>query len=532
MARIALLIGVSEYGTDLSSLPCATKDATALQHLLQDKEIGKFDEVRMSLNPDTQTMSKEIEKLFKKREKEDFVLLFFSGHGIQDEFGRLFFAAQDTHKDNGEIYWTYTVPASAIQKHMEGSRCRQIVVILDCCFSGAFSSDLIPRNVRTVAVEEQLGGKGRAILTSCNAVQYAYEEKDANLSIYSQYLVEGLKTGEADRNQDGQITVDELHHYIREKIETAGFPMSPEIDLVMDRPLTIAHAPVKDKIKHYQNIVMLYAQQGSISSACRKILASRREKLALSATEARAIESTVLKSQKKYQQKLYAYRQEYLAIVRHSLKISEPDRRLLMQLQQGLDLNSQDVEQVEALAHQTVEKSRHWFNQLKWMAMIPIVPFAFTSAATVGIYFQVYEKLPLEIPEPLPSILDDSHEYLHETVHDLRRRLGIQIIGSDYVEIERQKAKSEMHFELAVGYVTQAANQAQTAKKRDEWESIARLWQQAKAEMGKVEPVSVHYQLAQQRITTYHANQQQAQKAASLKPALVNKSSCPNQSSQ
>jgi Caspase domain len=599
MARIALLIGVSEYGTGLTPLPCATKDVTALQQLLEDKEIGKFDEVRTLQNPDTQTMARTIEKLFKEREKEDFVLLFFSGHGIQDDSNRLFFAAHNTQKHGGKVYESETVSASFVHSQMEGSRCRQMVVILNCCFSGAFSSDLIPRNVGIADVKAQLGGRGRAIMTSCNAVQLSFEEKGADLSIYSQYLVEGLKTGEADQDRNGRITVDELHNYVREKVENSRFAMSPEIHLAMKEPLTIAYTPMQDKSKRYEDTVMLFAQQGSISKTCHKILEGMREKLALSDKEARAIESTVLKSQKKYWKNLYLYRQEFLAIARRSPGVIERNRHLLVRLQQGLDLSSKDVAWIEAAVLQKLDDSKDWRSRLKWTTLIFMIPVAIASDITVGIYFRAYDKLPSSIQDPIAPLLNDSHDYLHKTVSELRQRLAIQIIDSEttqvwtihqmsqiqkvidkavaaeklaeeaqaqaewlkaeplwkkaidewkaasqllavanweaqspafmpsfrqYLDVERQKAESELDFGAAVNTATLAANQAKIAKKREEWSAIAFLWQQSQAQMQAVRPVSHHYQLAQAKATVYVANQQEAQKQVnSLSRSTVNK---------
>lgn len=43
MAKVALLIGISEYEPGLNALPAAVKDIEALQQVLQDPEMGGFD---------------------------------------------------------------------------------------------------------------------------------------------------------------------------------------------------------------------------------------------------------------------------------------------------------------------------------------------------------------------------------------------------------------------------------------------------------------------------------------------------------
>ena len=85
MAKIALLIGVSEYEPGLNPLPGTVKDVEAMQQVLARSDIGEFVESDITVlkNPDRQEMEEEIEKLFASRQKDDLVLLFFSGHGIK-----------------------------------------------------------------------------------------------------------------------------------------------------------------------------------------------------------------------------------------------------------------------------------------------------------------------------------------------------------------------------------------------------------------------------------------------------------------
>ncbi|MGQ9872656.1 caspase family protein [Leptodesmis sp.] len=74
MTKVALLIGVSEYAPGLNPLPAAVKDVAALQRILQDDEMGGFNEVKVLTNPDPQSMQYEIETLFTGRSRDDLVL--------------------------------------------------------------------------------------------------------------------------------------------------------------------------------------------------------------------------------------------------------------------------------------------------------------------------------------------------------------------------------------------------------------------------------------------------------------------------
>ena len=133
MAKIALLIGVSEYEPGLTPLPAATKDVEAMQQVLENPDIGGFDEVKVLVNPPRQEMEEAIEMLFDDRQKDDLLLLFFSGHGIKDEEGNLYFATHNTRKN---LLQSTTVSAKVVHQVMKNSRSKREVVILDCCFSG------------------------------------------------------------------------------------------------------------------------------------------------------------------------------------------------------------------------------------------------------------------------------------------------------------------------------------------------------------------------------------------------------------
>ena len=128
MAKIALLIGVSEYEPGLNPLPAATKDVEAMQQVLANPEIGGFDEVKVLVNPLRQKMEEAIEILFDNRQKNDLLLLFFSGHGIKDQEGNLYFATRNTRKN---LLQSTTVSAKVVHQFMKNSRSKHEVVILD-----------------------------------------------------------------------------------------------------------------------------------------------------------------------------------------------------------------------------------------------------------------------------------------------------------------------------------------------------------------------------------------------------------------
>ncbi len=232
MKKLALLIGVSEYEYELNPLPGALKDVDAIQRVLQHPDMGDFspNNIKLLKNPQIPNMGMEIEKIFSNCQKHDLVLLYFSGHGIKDDNGNLYLASSQTCKHpNGQLITASTVAANFIHNIMDKSPSERQVIILDCCFSGAFARGMTVKNDGDVDIKNQLGGEGRAVLTSSTSTQYSFEEQASNHSIYTRYLVEGIENGKADLDGDGVISVDELHEYTCIRMQEVVPLCKPEI---------------------------------------------------------------------------------------------------------------------------------------------------------------------------------------------------------------------------------------------------------------------------------------------------------------
>src|SRR5919202_1158797 len=162
MVKVALLIGVSQYGAGFNQLPAATKDVAAMQRVWQHPDMGDFDEVIPLIDPGPQEMGITIEQLFGDRNRDDLLLLYFSGHGVKDESGNLYLATRVTRKnDRGGLIRSTAIAARFVQEIMSDSRARRQAVILDCCFSGAFAEGLFAKDDSSVDIRTQLGGEGR-----------------------------------------------------------------------------------------------------------------------------------------------------------------------------------------------------------------------------------------------------------------------------------------------------------------------------------------------------------------------------------
>lgn len=249
MAKRALLVGVSEYDWALSPLLAAANDVEAMRRVLTAPELGGFDQVKVLADPDCQLMKDEIKALFTDCLRDDLILLFFSGHGLKDDKDLLYLATRLTRKNaKGGPSWSTAVSAQFIHETMSHSPARQQAIILDCCFSGAFDPALQAKDDGSFDLQRQLGAEDRIVLASSSAAQYSSEHKRSGLSIYTRHLVEGIETGAGDLNQDGHVSILELHEYATKKVQEDIPDVTPKLILVKNKGWDIILSKTKAKV--------------------------------------------------------------------------------------------------------------------------------------------------------------------------------------------------------------------------------------------------------------------------------------------
>ena len=229
-SRSALIVACDGYSdAGLRRLRAPASDARALAGVLQDPAIGGFD-VRTLLNQPAYEVALAIEEFFADRVADDLLLLHLSCHGVKDEDGELYFAMANTALRR---LAATGVAAEFVNRRMNRSRSRRVVLLLDCCYAGAFERGMTARAGTGVGIESQFGGRGRAVITASSAMEYAFEgdeladSAEVAPSVFTSALVEGLETGDADRDQDGMVSLDELYDYIYDKVRATTPNQTP-----------------------------------------------------------------------------------------------------------------------------------------------------------------------------------------------------------------------------------------------------------------------------------------------------------------
>lgn len=323
-SRVALVVANDQYADPgLRSLAAPAQDAAALAEVLTDPSVGGF-EVRVLHNESAQEIRFAVEDFFADRVPEDLLLLHFSCHGLKNAAGELFLAVADTRPTR---LASTAVAADFVNRQMADSRAQRIALFLDCCYGGAFPRGMVVRAAGEAQVrdafagQEQVGGgRGRVIVTASSAMEYAFEggqlTADASTpapSVFTSAVVDGLTTGEADKDGDGWVGLTELVGYVTDRVHrvtpnqnpqmwTFGSqgelliarsrirritpaPLAPELSQAMESPLPAARFGVVDYLRERLDDADL-AQAYAAWQALHRMVGDDSRKVSEAATEA------------------------------------------------------------------------------------------------------------------------------------------------------------------------------------------------------------------------------------------------------
>lgn len=241
--RLALVVATATYADPtLAKLRAPGRDASDLAAVLEDAAIGGF-EVEMVLDAPAESIRRRIAQFCAQTGPTDLALVYLSCHGVLDDRGRLYYATGDT--DRGILSAT-AVSAAWLNEQLEDCRCRRQILVLDCCHSGAFAKGA--KGESDLALRERFEGRGRIVLTGSRGTEYSFEHEgvvgDSVSSVFTSALVEGLRSGEADRDGDGIVTVSELYDYAYEAVRAKEARQTPTLwSYGAEGDLLVAHSP-------------------------------------------------------------------------------------------------------------------------------------------------------------------------------------------------------------------------------------------------------------------------------------------------
>lgn len=215
--KYGVLIGSSRFDKDsrLEPLRCPENDIKGLARVLEDPKLGGFENVEKLSDKTHNEALYMIEKTLKNARPDDFVLLYYAGHGRPDVHGELHLATKDTEC---ELLGSTSISMERIKSFLEKSPCPRVAIILDCCYSGLAGKSF----ARGGDVDQHLANiskvRGTFILTASRGTQVAFEKEGDEYGLLTKHILRGIETGDADTGGDDAISMDELYRYVRDAV--------------------------------------------------------------------------------------------------------------------------------------------------------------------------------------------------------------------------------------------------------------------------------------------------------------------------
>ncbi len=203
-----LIIGVSLYAK-IPSLYSA--DANAMEEFFV-KTPGTVITVR-DQDATRDNILNIFNRLKKELQPEDYLVVYFSGHGAYDHLLLYNYSKEDPYDSLSDL---------DLKEHFLQMPTKEITLVMDSCFSGSlFDGKPAVRQPTPKALQNS----GYVLLASSLASQVSYQySNDGGLGLFTKHFLLGLINRGADTNSDGKITAQEIFVYIQKTFAYLNLP--------------------------------------------------------------------------------------------------------------------------------------------------------------------------------------------------------------------------------------------------------------------------------------------------------------------
>jgi len=212
---LGLFIGIDRYAAPVTRLSCARADAAALGSLFEDTLHG---DVKFLLDEEA-TRAGIVDHLqaLQTADPDDFVVISFAGHGTPDH------QLVPVNVDPFDII-SSCISLDELATFLDAIPARQMLVFLDCCFSGGFGGERVfaPVASRSIgedrsSVEALARGDGRVVITASGSGEPSLETAALNHGLFTYHLLQGLQ-GPANIVSAGRMGLLDLFNYVMQHV--------------------------------------------------------------------------------------------------------------------------------------------------------------------------------------------------------------------------------------------------------------------------------------------------------------------------
>ena len=238
---LALIIGVDSYENTPARAIYADKDAQVFADYATEKLGIPANRIKTLVN----NGAGERELLLSvrswlsrasKQGKTD-VYVFFAGHGLaSDDGSKMYLLPYDGAP---ELLDKTAILRDELFADIASANPRSVTMFLDTCYSGTTrGTDMLiaSRPIAIKAIQKSIP-KGFTVMTAAAGDQTAKPLEEAKHGMFSYFLMKGME-GDADANNDNQITAGELHQYVQQNVvQQSSGSQTPELQGDADRVL-------------------------------------------------------------------------------------------------------------------------------------------------------------------------------------------------------------------------------------------------------------------------------------------------------
>ena len=211
----AIVIGIEEYRQKLPKADYADHDARVMAEYLT-KVMGYPEENIVTLIND-RALKSDMEKYLGKWlpnnvEKDSSVFIYYSGHGAPNpKTGDAFLVPYDG--DPSFIEET-GYPLKRLYAKLDKLQVKEIIVVLDSCFSGAGGRSVLAKGARPLVMnmDKQMFHSDRiAILSASSGSQISSTHDKEGHGLFTYFFLKGIK--------DGNSELGTLYNYLKPQVE-------------------------------------------------------------------------------------------------------------------------------------------------------------------------------------------------------------------------------------------------------------------------------------------------------------------------
>ena len=220
-----IFIGIDRFQSpSINWLSCARRDAVALYSLFSDNLQGNFHLI-FDENATKDLIEYQVKELSNCAE-DDIVIFSFSGHGTTTH-------ELLTYDTNINDIGSTTIELDTLAEWFKNIPARQLICIIDCCFSGGMGAKALEVNFASREFKsgeeliKQFSGSGRVILTASKATEPAWENGKLGHGLLTYHLLEALQ-GANEVRKDQKIGIYRLLEYVTSSVKNSAGELGAE----------------------------------------------------------------------------------------------------------------------------------------------------------------------------------------------------------------------------------------------------------------------------------------------------------------